>query len=153
TFQDYEVVVVDGHSTDVGPKIARSYPKTTCISQIGTGFADAWNLGIASTRSPFVSFLDADDIWLPQKLSCQMHCFEQNPHAHYVIGRVKYFLEPGLSPPAGFKLSLLEGTHLAYMPGVSLIRREVFDTIGLFEDRWKLSSDIEWYGRLRQSKL
>lgn len=153
TFQDYEVIVVDGGSTDAGPQIARLYPRTTCISQVKTGFADAWNVGIAATQSPFISFLDADDMWLPQKLSGQMRCFDDNPDAKYVIGHVKYFIEPGLAPPAGFKMSLLEGTYLAYMPGTSMIRREVFDVIGLFEDRWRIASDIEWYNRLRQSKI
>src|SRR4051794_21206850 len=145
TFQDYEIIAVDGGSTDAGPQIACSYPRAICIPQAKTGFADAWNVGIAATRSPYIAFLDADDVWLPQKLSGQMRCFEGQPETKYVIGRVKYFMEPGLTPPPGFKPSLLEGTHLAYMPGTSMIRREVFDAIGLFQDRWKIASDIEWY--------
>ena len=153
TFKDFEIVVVDGGSTDAGREIASSYERVTCIDQQGTGFADAWNSGILASRAPFITFLDSDDIWLPQKLSSQLCYFDRHPTSQYVIGRVQFFVDPDQSIPAGFKPELLEGSHIAYMPGTSMIRREVFEKFGTFQDRWKIASDIEWFVRLRQSPI
>ena len=50
----------------------------------------------------------------------------------------------------GFKPSLLEGSHVAYIPGTSLLRRSVFDRLGEFENRWTMTSDLVWFARLRE---
>lgn len=153
TFQNYEVVVVDGASSDDSVAIARSYPRTTCIRQGSEGFANAWNIGIEASRTPFVAFLDSDDIWPPHKLEKQTEYFARMPTTDCVIGHVEFFLEPGLPIPSGFKPALLEADHVAYMPGASMIRRSVFDRIGRFEEHWRIASDIVWFSKLRTSGL
>jgi len=61
-------------------------------------------------------------------------------------------LEPNEPIPQGFKPVLLEVSHVAYMPGTSMIRR-VFDRVGKFEERWQIISDIVWFARLRESNV
>jgi len=153
TFQEFEIIVVDGASTDESLRIAKSYPAVTCISQIGTGFANAWSQGIEVARAPLVSFLDGDDVWAPEKLALQVGYLKDHPNKGYVFGRVEFFTSPGEVLPPGFKPSLMNGSHLAYMPGTSMFRRSVFDLIGLFESRWQIVSDIAWFHKLREAAI
>ncbi|CAN5306481.1 N/A [soil metagenome] len=151
TFKDFEIVVVDAESTDSTRRIAESYPRVTLLPQNGTGFAHAWNVGIAAARSPLISFLDSDDIWSASKLAKQVRYFEDHPLTECVVGRVQFFLNDDKSIPPGFKPSLLQGTHVAYMPGTSMIRRSVFDKLGMFEAQWQITNDIIWFAKLRSS--
>jgi len=153
TFRDYEVIVIDGGSVDDTVNVAQSYPKTRCIPQIGTGFATAWNDGIEIARGEFITFLDSDDIWFPTKLEQQVAYFDRHPETECVFGRVEFFRDPYQKRPSGFKDSLLKGDYVAYMPGVAMARRGVFDRLGRFESRWKIVADIVWFAELRRSGL
>ena len=71
TFNDYEVLVVDGKSTDTTESVARSYDKVIFFQQDSEGFANAWNCGVRRARGEFISFIDSDDVWAPHKLERQ----------------------------------------------------------------------------------
>ncbi len=151
TYQNYEIIVVDDGGDDGGKTIALRYPRVRTVSQTGRGLANAWNTGIASARGPFIAMLDSDDLWTPTTLSKHVDRFKADPALECVVGRAKFFLQAGQSIPPGFKAALLEGDHVAYMAGASMIRRNVFHRVGTFEERWKIASDIEWFARIRRS--
>lgn len=153
TFQDFEIIVVDGGSTDDSRDIVGCYPKARCVQQCGTGFAEAWNEGIMLSRGQFITFLDGDDLWEPQKLALQAAILCDSPSTEYVVGRLRFFADANGQLPLGFRSSLLGGTHLAYMPGTIMIRRTAIDRIGAFAEGWTIASDLEWFSRLRDSEL
>ncbi len=153
SFGDFEIIVVDGNSSDNSISIAESYPKVTCIAQSDEGFSSAWNLGITSSRGPLISFLDSDDIWLPSKLESQVAFFQKHPETDCVVGRVQFFLEEEGKIPPGFNLALLKTSHIAYMPGTSMLRRSVFDRIGLFESKMGIMADLAWFMKLRDEAV
>ena len=153
TYQPFEVILVDGQSTDDTEAIAASYPRTRFIQQQRTGFADAWNDGIAAARGELIAILDSDDRWTPEKLDEQVALLEAHPEASAVIGHVKFFMPPGPQRPPGFRLELLEGEHIAHMPSALLARRQVFDIVGPFGADWSIASDIDWFARLKDSGL
>ncbi len=70
-FTDWHLFVVDDGSTDDGPdRVAKfSDSRITLIRQKNAGVGPARNTGIAAGSSPWVAFLDADDIWMPDHLS------------------------------------------------------------------------------------
>jgi glycosyltransferase involved in cell wall biosynthesis len=89
--QDYpeiEIVVIDDGSTDDTLKtIAKAYgshPKVRCLSKTNGGVSSARNMGIRECRGEFVAFLDADDAWLPGKLSLQLESLRRFPLAGMV---------------------------------------------------------------------
>lgn len=153
TYEAWQVVLVDAGSTDRTVAIARSYDRVDCIGQTGAGLADAWNCGLGAARGDLIAFLDSDDCWEPAKLSAQVQVLEADPAVDCVITRMRFVLEPGLPPPAGFRPLLLESSHVAHMPSALLARREVFERIGSFDTELTVAPDIDWFARVKDSGL
>lgn len=153
TFRDFELLIVDDHSSDETEIIARSFPGARFLQQDGKGFAGAWNSGIRASRGRYLSFLDSDDRWLPGKLAAQAAMLEGDPHIDVAIGKVRFFVEPGETPPAGFRDRVLGKDHVAEMPGVLMARRAVFDRVGMWGEDWQIASDIDWFLKLKDAGL
>lgn len=81
TFQDWEIVFWDNCSDDNSAEIARAWgPKLRYFKSGSTvPLGAARNLAISQARSPYIAFLDCDDLWLPDKLQKQVSLFEANP--------------------------------------------------------------------------
>jgi glycosyltransferase involved in cell wall biosynthesis len=152
TYQNFEVLIIDGGSTDNTKEVANSFPQVSFITQNGKGLFDAWNQGIQMCTGEFVAILDSDDIWNPTTLSDHVNALLSDSSILGSVGRVKFFLEEKQTPPPEFKLSLLEKSHLAYMPGCFMGRKEIFNRIGYYETEWKIASDIIWFGKVKDLK-
>lgn len=68
--QAAEIIVVDDQSTDDGPAIVRAmaHPNIRLVCQPNSGPGPARNRGVGAARTPWVAFLDGDDLWLPDHL-------------------------------------------------------------------------------------
>ena len=75
TYTPIEVIVVDDGSTDQSKAIARSFPQIRYLFQNNSGHASARNRGIRAANADYISFLDSDDLWLPEKLLLQISDF------------------------------------------------------------------------------
>lgn len=77
-----EVIVVDDGSSDRSVDIVRSqFPAVLVLGQRNQGVAAARNHGIARANGEWIAFVDADDIWLPDKLDAQMRALSSAPDA------------------------------------------------------------------------
>ena len=152
TYQNIEVLIIDGGSTDDTKEIANMFPKVSFVTQNGKGLFDAWNQGIKMCTGDFVAILDSDDIWNPTTLSDHVNALLIDSSKLGSVGQVKFFLQKKQTPPHEFKLSLLEKSHLAYMPGCFMGRKEIFNRIGYYETEWKIASDIIWFGKVKDLK-
>ncbi|MEO1669288.1 MAG: glycosyltransferase family A protein [Cyanobacteria bacterium J06631_2] len=83
TIDDWELIVVNDGSTDNTLEIvaAINEPRLKIISFPNGGVAQARNLGVAEARGSYIAFLDADDLWVPDKLERQLQALQQTPTA------------------------------------------------------------------------
>jgi glycosyltransferase involved in cell wall biosynthesis len=154
--QDYrplEIIVVDGRSVDRSREIAGSFELVRIISQVGRGLADAWNVGIDAAKGDFIAFLSHDDLWVPNKLSIQVSHMLEHPEIQYTITKVKFFAQPGLPIPPGFRTRLLEGEHTGRVPETLVVRRSVFDAVGRFDVSLRVSPDVDWFARAKDQNI
>ncbi len=149
SFREFEVIFVDGGSTDDTLTIASACSKGRIISQTRPGLAAAWNEGILASQGTYIAFLDSDDWWESNCLSRHMDGLCDAPNYDYSIGHVKYFTENADALPRGFKLSLLLGSHRALMPGCFVGKRSLFDRIGFFDESLRVATDIQWFHDLK----
>ena len=147
--QEYEVLVIDGGSEDETLLICRDFEKVRVVSQQSKGLTGAWNEGIGQAEGEYVALLDSDDIWLPDTLENHIATLVAHPEKLASIGHMSFFLDNDQQVPPGFKISLLDQTHLAYMPGCFVGKPTIFETLGLFEMHWKILSDLVWFDRLK----
>ena len=147
SYDNVEVVVVDGGSTDGSVELAESYPGVRCLAQQGTGFAGAWNEAVEASAGPLLAFIDSDDRWGATKLERQVALLTGPDACDLVVTNVRFVLEPGTEMPPGFRPSLLNGAHLARMPSALMIRRNRFERVGPFRTDFTIASDIEWFSR------
>ncbi|MES2263035.1 MAG: glycosyltransferase [Pseudomonadota bacterium] len=78
--RDLEIIVVDDGSKDRSVELVRAtFPDVRLETQANQGVAAARNRGIALARGEWIAFVDADDIWLPGKLSAQLQQLQASP--------------------------------------------------------------------------
>ncbi|HKI69375.1 MAG TPA: glycosyltransferase family A protein, partial [Verrucomicrobiae bacterium] len=87
SFRNFEALIVDDGSTDDTAvrvrKVCAADARFHLISQPHAGLPFARNAAVAKTRGEFIAFLDADDVWLPEKLGRQMEVFDQDARANF----------------------------------------------------------------------
>jgi glycosyltransferase involved in cell wall biosynthesis len=149
SYRNLEVIVVDDGSTDGSAKAAQGYP-VRYFFQPRRGPGAARNSGIRQARGGFLSFLDADDIWMPGKTTGQMAMLAARPELEAVFGWVEQFsgADPA-SPKTRLPGTILKGIH----PGALLIRSKAFARIGEFSTDCRIGEFIDWYARANEAGL
>jgi glycosyltransferase involved in cell wall biosynthesis len=146
TYRQHEIIVVDDGSTDDSANVAERYASAVrYCHQSHAGIGAARNRGVKMAQGSFLSFLDADDLWVEDKTALQMMAFEQDPSLDMVFGHAIEFRSPEIEGAA----EQAAPGHGDGMPGIisgaTLIRRTSFLQIGLFSTEWQVGEFIDWY--------
>lgn len=169
-FRDWELVLVDDGSTDDGPAIAKTHAdrdqRIVLISPdpARRGAAAARNRGIAAARGSLISFLDADDLYMPDKLARDVIALDADPRAAWVYGATRWIHENGhtrdhidrlgvrldrcYEPPEILARIILEERGDIPCTCAAMIRKGPLDAVGGFEERFALYEDQSLWVKL-----
>jgi len=150
-YSPVEIIIVDDGSTDSTATVARSFPETVrYLHQTNQGPAAARNRGIEHAQGSLIAFADADDLWPPLKLELQLPYLIQDPNIEIVLGRIQQVL---LSETVDGQTQSQEFAEAAFSVnlGSAVVRKSVFERVGLFDETMRYSEDVDWFMRAREA--
>jgi glycosyltransferase involved in cell wall biosynthesis len=170
-FDDFELILVDDGSTDQSTPIAKGFAErhpgrvryTEHDSHRNLGMSASRNHGASLARGTYLSFLDADDVWLPRRLETFVAAIESQPDAGMIYGPTLYWYswegapeadaeasaprdhagwlslptDVLIAPPAALREWLETGGGC--LPGMNslIVRRAAFERVGGFEPEFR----------------
>ena len=153
TYRPLEIIVVDDGSTDATASVMASFgERIRTLRQPNQGPAGARNLGVRAAAGEFVAFLDADDLWRPEKLARQMARFEACPELQYCVTHAQNFWAPELKTEAeNYRDHRISRSLPGYVTQTLAARRALFDAIGLFDAALEHADSTEWFLRAAEA--
>jgi glycosyltransferase involved in cell wall biosynthesis len=150
SYRPIEIIIADDGSTDGTATVAGRYGKQIrYLRQANAGPAAARNLGLSAAAGEFVGFLDADDLWHPEKLARQMACLQDA--LDYCVSHVQNFWIPELIEEENrFRDHRMSKALPGYVTGTLLARRDCFNAVGHFNTAIQHADDTEWFLRANE---
>lgn len=145
-YHSLEILIIDDGSTDKSAQIAQQYlPLIRYHYQPNQGTAAARNYGMKLATGDLFAFLDADDLWLPNKLDLQISVLANNPQIEAVFTHVCESKNPD-------EIDITTAIP-GYLPSTMLIDRVAMNRIGEFSIDWKVAEWGECYLRAQSANL
>ena len=156
TFQDFKLIVVDDGSTDDTNGLVKDYKNTKIkyICQDTEGPASARNMGIKISKGTYIAFLDSDDTWEKDKLEIQVSAMDNNPECLFShTEEIWYKKGKRINPKEKHKKHHGEVFEqsvklCAISMSTVMVKRELFDRIGLFDENMKACEDYDFWLRV-----
>lgn len=158
TYTEFEIIIVDDGSTDNTAQVAQSYAdrRVRYVYQENGGLSSARNAGIRCAQGAYISYLDSDDRFLPQKLEILVDFLKHHPEIGFVAGQAvpidehgnhigKIFDTPIPSDPR----QLLLGNPLHV--GSILVRQQWQKQAGFFDETLRSYEDWDMWLRLARA--
>ena len=180
TYPEIEVIVVDDGSTDGTRDLVCKYHHVAIDrSQLGdestagtrektradprkirllegdnAGPAETRNWGVLAAQGDYLAFLDADDLWVPEKLTRQMARFTADPALELCLSHAQMFWPEHLNEEAQkYQDHQRSGAIPGYATTTLLAKRGVFDRIGMFDPQYWFGDATDWLMRAREGGL
>lgn len=158
TYQHFELVIVDGGSTDNTVELARKFSAKigTLISEKDKGIYDAMNKGVNLAKGEWIYFLNAGDRFYDNKVLENIFSKSIDENIGLIYGKVQTINEPtGVNYVAGTPVRLKDFYHrYPINHQATFTRKAAFLELGGYDISYKLAADTEWFVRFfRQSKL
>jgi glycosyltransferase len=153
TYPKIEHIIVDGLSNDNTIELIKSVPNrvSKIISEPDSGVYDALNKGIKLDAGDVIGFLHADDVFASENTIAQIADVLSNPHVDGIYGDLIFVNNDGRIvrywKSKQFNQKDLKKGWMPPHPTLFL-RKEVYEKLGLFNDRYKISGDYEFMLRL-----
>lgn len=159
TFDAWELIIIDDGSKDNSLKLAENWavkdPRIKVIfhpEHKNKGVSASRNLGMERAKGEWISFLDADDYWLPEKMSWEQEIIENHPNVVLLYGNAQYKADansrknleiygsgiPGISENPF--LSTLSGFH-SHLSNTSVLRSVITTNKLTFNEKLRFAED------------
>ncbi len=147
-YPDFEVVVIDGGSTDGSVDIIQDFQDRLAfwVSEPDGGIYAAWNKGLQKVQGQWIAFLGADDVWSSPESVGKLMAFAQFPQVNLVIARLEKLAHDGAK---GYtfgeawstrRMRMFMSVAHAGMPH----HRSLFDKFGPFDTRFRIAGDYDF---------
>lgn len=157
TFPDFEIIVINDGSIDKTVELLNSIdePRLKVFSYLNGGLPVARNRGINHATGKYITFIDADDLWTPEKLADQLAALQQHPEAgvayswtafidensEFLYAWEPIYYQGDVYPKLLLRNFISSGSNL-------LVRREFIAAAGKFDPELKSAEDWDYYIRL-----
>jgi len=162
---DHEIILVDDGSNDITKDIISKFRDSIkYIYQENRGPSAARNTGIKAAKGMYLSFLDADDLWMPNKLEVQLTFMERHGNIGLVFSDVEQFNVEGVLHSSFLTEKMYKSDLISQIPlreafvklvienfiltSTVMVRRECFKKAGMFDESIKSVEDRDLWLRI-----
>ena len=162
TYENFEIIIVDDGTPDNSVKVCQQFDdaRIKIIHQQNKGLPGARNTGIRHAQGDYLAFLDADDIWLPEKLEKHVEHLNNSPTVGISFCYSAFINEQGNSTGIYQKPRKLYDITPSYVlcrnpvgnGSAAVIRRKVFEDIKFQDNLYGTLEDFYFDERLRRAE-
>lgn len=166
SYENWECLIVDDGSTDQSLTLINSFIAATkgdwkVISRGNSGQGKARNVGIEHATGDLFAFLDADDLWLPEKLKVQVNLLDRQPevdalisgYAIFRVGQVnKFRIVVHHSAKKMCKGWITMRGFGGGLESTGIVRRTAYLAVGGFDESLSTSAGLDLSLRLATSR-
>jgi len=150
-YPNLELILIDDGSDGGTLAYLTELSDSICIlRQENAGPSAARNYGISEATGDVFAFLDSDDVWPDKKLSSQMAPFLLEEGHGLVLSQLRK-LVPSEEKSGQFEVQ--DDPFYTIQLGCILAKKEVFQTVGIFDESLLYSEDQDWFLRARELEV
>jgi len=160
SIEKIKIFILNDHSTDNSIDFIKSLnnPKIKIFNPSGSGIVEMLNTGLENVDTEFIARMDSDDISLPNRLEKQLKVLIENKEIGLVGTRGFYIGEKGIDKKIPIRCpsnhediikSMLKRRYAIIHPTI-LFRKELIDSVGLYNQDYFPSEDYELFFRIGQ---